>query len=223
MSTRYSIAAIASVLAMASLCGPSVARAQGNDAAVDVCKAGSKTVIRAVGHPGKSALMPPRYIQVPERCESGAGNGLMLVSFIDATGGEALTQGNLARAIHQLTRQEPDAQQTLALNNLCVAHIALRQWSEARSSCDAAVAAARDDQATHSRWPGERRRLANKVAAAVYSNRAVMSWLSNDAVGAQGDFAKAQSMAPKAGFVVRNAELAARLPARVEYASQPVG
>jgi hypothetical protein len=50
-----------------------------------------------------------------------------------------------------------------------------------------------------------------------------MSWLSDDVLAAQGDIARASAIAPKANFVVRNAELAARLPARVEYASPPVG
>jgi hypothetical protein len=224
MSTRYSSAAGAAVLLIASLCGSSFALAEGDVAAAEVCTAGKSAVIRVGGHPGKSTLLPRREIQVAARCTANtAKSGLMLVSFIDAAGGEALTKGNVARAIDQLGRQAPHTDETLALNNLCVAHTALRQWPDARSACDAAVTAAARNQSVRGRWPGEERRLANRIAAAVYSNRAVMNWLSDNAMAAQGDFARARSMAPKAAFVVRNAELAARLPARVEYASLPVG
>jgi hypothetical protein len=211
------------VLLIATLWGSSAAVA-GNDATgVEVCSSGKTVAIRAAGHPGKSTLMPRRDKQVPARCSASTAHSLMLVSFVDAAGGEALTRGNLARAIRQLNEQDPGSSDVLALNNQCVAHTALRQWAEARSSCDAAVTAAAEQREVLNRWPGERRRLANKVAAAVYSNRAVMNWLADDAAAAQGDFARAQAMAPKANFVVRNAELAARLPARVEYANLPVG
>ena len=50
-----------------------------------------------------------------------------------------------------------------------------------------------------------------------------MNWLSLDVPAAQGDFARARALAPKAPFVVRNADLAVRLPARVEYAGPPIG
>ena len=138
-------------------------------------------------------------------------------------GGKALTAGKVDRAMRELTQNTKGSSPVSLLNNLCVAHTVLREWDEARDSCDAAVAAATEQRAEARRWSSERRRLANKVAAAVYSNRAVMNWLSNDARAAQGDIARASSIAPKANFVVRNAELAARLPARVGQASQPAG
>jgi len=151
------------------------------------------------------------------------GKSLMLVSFTDAPGGKALTSGNVDRAMRELSAQTRGTPPVTLLNNLCVAHTVQHEWAEARDSCDAAVAAATEQRAQARRWSSERSQLANKVAAAVYSNRAVMSWLSNDALAAQGDIARARAMAPKANFVVRNAELAARLPARVEYATPPVG
>jgi len=223
MSIRYSNAASAAVLLIATLWGSSAAVAAGADANVEACMSGKNVVIRAGGHPGKSTLLPRRPQQVLARCSASKARSLTLVSFIDAPGGEALISGNLARAVRELTDLEPGADDVLVLNNQCVTHTALREWADARSSCDAAVAAASKQRAALDRWPGERRRLANKVAAAVYSNRAVMNWLSNDAAAAQGDFALAQSMAPKAGFVLRNATMAPRLPARVEYANLPVG
>jgi len=220
MFTRYSSAAGAAVLLMSTLCGAPAALADDNDASVVVCNTGKDVVIRASGHPGKSLSLPRREVQV-ENCSTQAARKLMLVSFTDFTGGKALTTGNVERAIRELSR-DAGKNPSLALNNLCVAHTALGQWEEAQDSCDAAVAAAADNLAIHGRWPGEQRRLANKVAAAVFSNRAVMHAMSKDAVAAQGDFARARAMAPKARFVARNAELAARLPARVDYGTLPV-
>jgi hypothetical protein len=185
-----------------------------------VCNTGKEVVIRASGHPGKSLSLPRRERNV-ESCSTRAASKLVLVGFTDVTGGKALTTGNVGRAIRELSRHAGRSP-SLALNNLCVAHTALGQWEQAQDSCDAAVAAAADNLAIHGRWPGEQRRLAHKVAAAVYSNRAVMHAMSNDAVAAQGDFARARAMAPKAAFVARNAELAARLPARVDYGNLPV-
>jgi len=221
MFTRYSSAASAAVLLMTTLCGSPAALADGNDAAVEVCTAGKDVVIRANGHPGKSLPLPRRDIRDAAQCSARAGRSLVLVSFVDFTGGTALTSGNVDRAIRELSR-DAGKDKPLALNNLCVAHTALHQWEAAQDSCDAAVAAAADNLATYGRWPGEQRRLAHKVAAAVYSNRAVMYSMSNDAVAAQGDFARARAMAPKEAFVARNAELAARLPARVESGALPV-
>lgn len=222
MSTRYSSAAGAAVLLIAALWG-STALAEGHVASTEVCTSGKNVVIRYGAHPGKSTPMPRRESQGLARCSASPARSLMLVSFIDAPGGTSLTSGRTDRAIHQITRQDPDANDALALNNLCVAHTVQRQWANARSSCDAAVAATSSQRSKVEGQSVERRRLANKVAAAAYSNRAVMSWLANDALAAQGDFARAQAMAPKADFVVRNAELAMRLPARVEYAHLPVG
>jgi hypothetical protein len=220
MSTRYSFAATAALLLSVSF-GGSPAAATGNDpVSVEACTTGKNVVFRAAGHPGKSPLLPQREIMVAGQCTDSAGQRLMLVTFTDAPGGEALLAGNADRAIRQLTEQAPGRDATLVFNNLCVAHTALRQWPEARLACDAAVNAAANRKVAGS---SERRRLANKVAAAVYSNRAVMNWLSLDAVAAQGDFAQARSIAPKASFVLRNAELAMRLPARVEYGNLPIG
>jgi len=223
MSIRYSSAASAAVLLIAALCGPSSAVADGYGASVEACMSGQNVMIRTSGHPGKFAYLPRRDQKSLPRCTASTEKGLMLVSFTDAAGGKALTAGNVDRAMRELTTQTRGTPPVSLLNNLCVAHTVQHEWAEARDACDAAVAAAADQRAEARRWSSERRRLANKVAAAVYSNRAVMNWLSNDALAAQGDIASARSIAPKENFVVRNAELAARLPARVEYASQPVG
>jgi hypothetical protein len=224
MSIRYSLAASAAVLLFVPFGGSSAALASDNEpASIEACTTGKDVVFRSVGHPGKSSMLPRRESTTP-RCTESDGKALMLVSFIDAPGGTALLAGKADRAIHQLTEQDPGSDNTLALNNLCVAHTALRQWTEARASCDAAVSAAEAlHRSVKDRWPNDRRRLANNVAAAVYSNRAVMNWLSLDALAAQGDFSRARTIAPKASFVVRNADLAMRLPARLEHGSLPIG
>ena len=66
--------------------------------------------------------------------------------------------------------------------------VAVRLGGEAGD--DGAVSAAAQRKVPGS---SERRRLANKVAAAVYSNRAVMNWLSLDAVTttSRGELAEA--------------------------------
>jgi hypothetical protein len=221
MFTRYSNAAGAAIVLMTALCVSPAVLADDRDGSVVVCDTGKDVVIRASGHPGKSLSLPRREPTDVAQCSARAASKLVLVSFTDFTGGEALTTGKVDRAIRELSRNA-GKNPSLALNNLCVAHTALGQWEEAQDACDAAVAAAADNLAIHGRWPGEQRRLANKVAAAVYSNRAVMHAMSSDAVAAQGDFARARAMAPKAAFVNRNAELAARLPARVDYGNLPV-
>jgi hypothetical protein len=220
MFTRYSSAAGAAILLMTVLCASPAVLADDRDASVVVCDTGKDVLIRASGHPGKSLPLPRREGNAAN-CSARAASKLVLVSFTDFAGGKALATGNVDRAVRELSR-DADRNPSLALNNLCVAHTALGQWEEAQDSCDAAVAAAADNLATHGRWPGEQRRLAQKAAAAVYSNRAVMHAMSNDAMAAQGDFAQARAMAPKAKFVARNAELAARLPARVDYGNLPV-
>jgi hypothetical protein len=224
MSIRYSLAVSTALLLFASFgASSSVLASDSEPASIEACTTGKNIVFRSVGHPGKSQMLPRSASAVP-RCTGSDGKALMLVSFIDAPGGKALLAGKADRALQQLGDQDPRSDNTLALNNLCVAHTALRQWTEARTSCDAAVsAAAAMHRSVVVRWPNDRHRLANNVAAAVYSNRAVMNWLSLDTVAAQGDFARARTIAPKAGFVVRNAELATRLPARVEYGSLPIG
>lgn len=221
MSIRYSLAATAAVL-LTSFAGAPATAADNGALIVESCAKSKSVVFRTKGLPGKSKNVERRIVEAERPCAGDTGKGLMLVSFIDAPGGEALLEGKASRAIRQLTGHDPSEDRTLVLNNLCVAHTALRQWEDAKAFCDAAVTAAARDQAEHARWPGERRRLASQVAAAVYSNRAVMNWLSENALAAQGDYAKAKSIAPKAAFVQRNGELSARLPARLDV-HLPVG
>jgi hypothetical protein len=222
MSFRKPFAAGAALLLFASIGGTHAVAAGTEDASIAICKAGANKTLLHVGHPGKSALFPRRTVSSTPSCPSAGSQALMLVSFLEAPGGTALMAGKSDRAIREIARDR-DADSAVALSNLCVAHTTLRQWAEARTSCDAAVAAAEEQKVAGSRWPGERRRWVTEAAAAVYSNRAVMNWLSVDVPAAQGDFARARALAPKATFVVRNADLAVRLPARVEYASMPTG
>jgi hypothetical protein len=50
----------------------------------------------------------------------------------------------------------------------------------------------------------QNRRQHDASAALVYSNRAVLHWLTADASAAQADLARAQALAPQADFVIRN-------------------
>jgi len=222
MYSRKPITAAIALL-LTSLAAVAPASATNPDTGITTCTTGANTVFRVTGHPGKSALFPPRTIVKQGRCEDEAGDQLMLVSFVDAPGGQALLKGNADKAIRQVFKPEEASNPALAFSNLCVAHTVLRQWDEARPACDAAVTAAEKNQARFSRWPSENRRLSNKVAAAALSNRAVMNWLADDAFAAQRDFERARTMAPKATFVVRNADLGMRLPAQLRYETAPIG
>lgn len=213
----------AAALLISSLSVLAPAEATESVAEVTTCSTGQNVLFRTVGHPGKTALFPARTLVSQGRCDSDTDDKLMMVSFVDAAGGQALLTGRADRAIRQIFKPEDAASPVLAFSNLCVANTVLNRWEDALPACDAAVNAAERNKERYSRWPGEQRRLANKVAAAAYSNRAVMHWMADDAFKAQTDFARARTIAPKAAFVVRNAELSMRLPAQLRQEGGPTG
>jgi hypothetical protein len=88
--------------------------------------------------------------------------------------------------------------------NLCVAHTAMRHWNEARVACDAAIKDAERRKPRGFVSPLSDAVDHNTYIAIAYSNRAVVHWLSKEAVPAAEDLAKAHKTAPQADFVVRN-------------------
>jgi hypothetical protein len=217
--------AVAALLSLGAAASSHAIASETESTGVAACTTGRATVFRSVGHPAKSALLS-RHVQLkPLACKRLVDNTRpMLASFLDAEGGTALVRGHAVRAIQQIESAREHDGSAVLLNNLCVARTVLRQFAEARVACDAAVTTAqRELDSRNSRWAGEARRLARKVSATAFSNRAVMHWLAQDVLAAQGDYERARQLAPKSPFVERNVDLGARLPARIEVAPTPVG
>jgi hypothetical protein len=132
-----------------------------------------------------------------------AGKALVMSVYLDAVGGESLLAGNYESAINKIAHRGPtDNMGSLAVaTNLCVAYTMTHQWDEAKSRCDAAIAAARARDADDvldfgARW--------EKCLATAYSNRAVLNWLRNQKRAAIADASKAHSHAPRLEFVAQN-------------------
>ena len=134
---------------------------------------------------------------------------MMLASYTDARGGQALVNGRTQKALEQLAARKFKPYSILELNNQCVAHTVLRQWSEAKGACDATVAGALDKREGLGKAFGGTRYSPGRILATAYSNRAVMHWLSNDEVAAHNDLAKARKLAPRAAYVLRNLNVTA--------------
>jgi hypothetical protein len=224
MSIRNQMIA-ASALALVAFCGasnPAIA-ADSKPLIAESCSSQTRSLVRQVGHPGKSALFPQR--KFPEQgCSTAPRKPLMLASFTDSPGGRALVAGKTERAIEQI-RASKSAPDSMELTNLCVAYTVLREWPEASDTCDAAVASATDERARIAKQAGPRSKMADTRVAVAYSNRAVLNWLSRDEAAAKSDLALARSHAPKARFVMRNADVTVRTSTLAQSAdlSEPIG
>lgn len=217
--------AVATLLSLGAAASSHAIASETESTGVAACTTGKSSVFRSAGHPAKSAMVSRHMMLKPLACKRLADNTRpMLASFVDVEGGKALVSGRAERAVEQIESARAHDTRAVTLNNLCVARTVLRQFAEARVACDAAVITAqRELDSRSSRWPGEARRLARKISATAYSNRAVMHWLAHDVLAAQGDYEQARKLAPKSLFVERNADLAARFPARIEVTATPVG
>jgi hypothetical protein len=165
------------------------------------------------GHPGKSIQLPQRAKEADSKCSRPARTRLVLASFVDTTGGKALVMGRTERAIEQIYAKRAVQKSSLTLTNLCVAHTVLRQWTEARDTCDAAIAVASANRTKLGFRPRVSRTQLDTAASVAYSNRAVLNWLTRDALAAQNDLARARDISPKAFYVTRNERLSADAPA----------
>jgi hypothetical protein len=146
---------------------------------------------------------------------------LILASYTDARGGQALVRGRTGVAVELLNTRKFARLSAAELTNLCVARTVLRQWSQAGEACDAAVARTLAERASMSRWPGAYRKAVDKAAGAAYSNRAVMHWLSGNQLAAHEDLVQAQNLSPDASYVMRNLEVAERNPSLVRATADP--
>jgi hypothetical protein len=130
---------------------------------------------------------------------------MVLTAYVNGAGGQSLTSGkyDAAFAEIQADRTYSSSAYSAKMNNLCVAHAAKRQLTQAKSACDAAVKAAKYDKINAQRYsPGSARE--NAYVAIAYVNRAVVHMMAKDSVSAKSDLARAKSLAPTAEFVSKN-------------------
>lgn len=127
-----------------------------------------------------------------------------ITAFSNGTGGAALMSGNYNLAVKEVGTRANTLDEETINTNRCVAYVLTRKLTEAHTACDAAVADAHEqlmNLPVAMMWA--RSEYRDHLALA-YSNRAVLSWLDNDAARAQADLKKAAQVAPKADFVARN-------------------
>ena len=226
MSFRNNLIAT-SVLTLVSVCGVSSnANAADTKPIVrETCTQETRIGFWQVGHPGKSSQFPKRAVRKVVQCSTAASKPLILASYTDARGGLALVRGDTERALEQIHGRKLGSNSASVLTNHCVALTVLRQWSQAADACDAAVASALDERASAARRWGVPRNLIDRGVAVAYSNRAVMHWLSSDAVAAHNDLAKARNLAPNASYVMRNLDVTEGAPslARAPEGHAPIG
>ena len=213
MSLRNNLAAT-STLWFVTLSGVStlVSAADTKPLVPETCAQVTLTSQRHVGHPGKSILLPKGTKRASTPCSTSVQKPLVLASYLDARGGQALVDGRTQRALKQIYAKKSVRSSASELTNLCVAQTVLRDWSQASDACDAAVAGALSERANASKRLGTDRKAADVGVGTAYSNRAVMHWLSGDEFAAHNDLSEARTFAPKASYVMRNLEVSVRDP-----------
>jgi hypothetical protein len=142
---------------------------------------------------------------------AGAAHGadahqpFVLTAYSNGAGGKHLLAGKYALALAEIQASKNNMITASAYpTNLCVAHTGLRHWNEAKMACDAAIKDAERRKPRGFVSPLSDAEDHNTYIAIAYSNRAVVHWLSKEAVPAAEDLAKAHKMAPQADFVARN-------------------
>ncbi len=133
-------------------------------------------------------------------------HSFVLTVYSDGAGGRELMGGDYQRAEKTL-RSSPGFstfQTGTSTNNRCVVLAITGKWESARVACDEAVRAAQQERLTLPSYEYSSRKNENEYLAVALSNRAVLHWLSADSAAATNDLKKAESLSPKAAFVVRN-------------------
>jgi hypothetical protein len=134
------------------------------------------------------------------------GHHFVLTAYSNGVGGTELINGNYAaaaEALHHRPAFSPFDASTTS-NNRCVALAMIKQWDSARSACDQAVRDAQLEKALLPSYQYWARKVQNDYLALALSNRAVLHWMSADAVAAANDLKRAESLSPKSDFVTRN-------------------
>jgi hypothetical protein len=180
----------------------------------DTCAQPAPVNTRHGGPEGKRLMLPVRAKSPAVQCQGEvAPKPLILASFTDASGGQALVDGRNDRAFEQLTAKRYFRRSPAELTNLCVAHTVVRDWTQAQGACDEAVTRALKVRARAGNRFDANRWAADQGAGVALSNRAVMRWLSGDVVAAHNDLEQARDFLPRAGFVAQNLDAAQGQPA----------
>lgn len=187
------------------------------------CPQAMPASLRYVGHPAKSIDLKKRAEREPTQCAVTKSQPLILASYVDARGGQALVRGKTERALKEIYARKSAKASAAELTNLCVAQTVQRQWSQAADACDAAVASALSERANTGKWEYTDRKFADKGVGAAYSNRAVMHWLAGNEVAAHNDLIQARQFSPNASYVTRNLRVAESAPSLARaVAEQPL-
>ena len=127
-----------------------------------------------------------------------------LTAFSNTASGYSLVHGDYQLALRQVDFDAHSLESVTAVTNRCVALTVTRKLQEARTACDAAVRAAKEEITSLPVSMSWARQDYREYLALAYSNRAVLNWALKDTAGAQADLEKAAAVAPKAQFVARN-------------------
>jgi tetratricopeptide (TPR) repeat protein len=152
-----------------------------------------------------SLLVASTIFTVSTQAAETAHTPLVLTAYENGAGGESLMAGKYTEALAEIAKAKPQDSLSMSAKatNLCVAYVATKQITEAKSACDMALRLAKSDRLSSNRYsPGSARE--NAYLAVAYANRAVVSVLARDSEKAKSDLARAQVLAPRADFVVKN-------------------
>lgn len=130
-------------------------------------------------------------------------NKFVMTAYTNGPGGDKLVSGDFETALVETQKGHIWDDDTLPTNK-CVAYTMTGQFAAAQSQCDRAVRQAKTDlrhTGPSMLWKASE---LQEFLAIAYSNRAVLHWLSKDAVAAANDLAEAAALTPKAAFVARN-------------------
>ena len=127
-----------------------------------------------------------------------------LTAFSNGTGGRALLSGDYNTAKQELSSHHQTLDVETAATNSCVMFTVTHQVDAAHAACDKAVREAQQEIASLPVSLSWARSEYRDYLALAYTNRAVLSWVTNDSAGAQSDMKKAAAVSPKAAFVARN-------------------
>lgn len=130
---------------------------------------------------------------------------LVLTAYINGVGGESVMAGNYDAALTEIKRNRSVSSEAYSakVTNECVTYAAMKQLSQAMSSCEAALRAAKADRMGALRFSSGAN-IQNGYLAIAYANRAVVQMLSKHPDAAKSDMARAKSLAPDAEFVSKN-------------------
>ena len=156
---------------------------------------------RILGLTAAVSLLLGQAVQAAE-----PAHNFVLTAYSNGMGGPELISGNYGAAAAALHSHPAisafDASTTS--NNRCVALAMTKQFDSARIACDQAVRDAQQEKALLPSYQYWARKFKNDYLAVALSNRAVLHWMSADSEAAAKDLKKAESLSPKADFVMRN-------------------